>query len=664
MKRSIFNIVTGGILGASLLLGYTSCSDDHFDIKYADASAQQTIWQNIQANPKLSNLKTILQGIKVYTKEEDKSCTISYAELLDQPQTFTFWAPIDGSYDANNYLNKLAEIAELRKKAAELSSNADAEATDEDVAAANEEAAKLIEEANLAEYNLGVQFAQNHIARFNYEGTTGEQQVRLLNGKLCSYNFGNDTNPGTFNGVELVPDYQSIPGSNGTIHVIKGESPFSYNIYEYLQAHESLFANVYGTLKANDNKTFWAAGSVPGAMNEKGEMVYVDSAFINNNELLNESNAQITNEDSLYIAVVPTDAAWNEALEKVKRLYQYGETYKYDYKSEGYSFASTYKFSEDPEFSADFLAEYNPKKKLITSMYFSPSIFPEQYNRDEVDKIVAYAKNADSLISTNRVVYYNPAGKGSPNPLFGDGTFVKASNGIIYPLSSYKLDPSYSFMSKEEVDMTNSYNVGSVKNSLNSNGETVYLVEGDNLNPNVDISGLADDAYRYFAVKGKSTMEIYIPLRNLYSGDYRIKIQALPNNVDKNKAWTQVVSTGGGEAEDGEGEEGVEPDEPEIVYVAQNTRFKAQLISDEGVAIGKQTSAITIEEDAAKYYTLWESITIPKCYVGLPSKINNSFPLLKLTVAVADQDRSAIGKQLGLSIARIVVEPVHPEEEQ
>ena len=67
-------------------------------------------------------------------------------------------------------------------------SNADADATDEDVAAANEEAAKLIEEANLAEYNLGVQFAQNHIARFNYEGATGEQQVRLLNGKLCTYN--------------------------------------------------------------------------------------------------------------------------------------------------------------------------------------------------------------------------------------------------------------------------------------------------------------------------------------------------------------------------------------------------------------------------------------------------------------------------------------------
>ena len=59
MKRSILNIVTGGILGASLLLGYTSCTDDHFDIKYSDPSAQQTIWQNIQENPSLKNLKTI-----------------------------------------------------------------------------------------------------------------------------------------------------------------------------------------------------------------------------------------------------------------------------------------------------------------------------------------------------------------------------------------------------------------------------------------------------------------------------------------------------------------------------------------------------------------------------------------------------------------------------
>lgn len=653
MKRSIFNIVTGGILGASLLLGYTSCTDDHFDIKYSDPSAQQTIWQNIQANPQLTNLKTILQGIKVYTKEEDKSSTITYADLLNQPQNFTFWAPVDGSYDADKYINKLAEIADLRKQAQDISAGLGVDVTDEDQAAANEQVAKLIEQANLAEYNLGVQFAQNHIARFNYEGTSGNQEVRLLNGKLCTYTSGL-----AFNGVNLVADKNTIPGSNGAIHLINGESPFSYNIYEYLQAYEDDFSNVYGTLKANDNKTFRPELSVSGAMNEKGEMVYVDSVFINNNELLNESGAQITNEDSLYIAIVPTDAAWNDALEKVGRLFKYAENYNYDYKSDGLSFASKLKLN------ADSLAEYNLKKKLITSMYFSPSIFAGEFNRNQIDKIMEYAEIEDSLISTNGVVYYNPEGKPNKSRLFANADVVNASNGIIYKLNSYDLDPSYSFMTKQESNLSNSYNVGSVKNTLNDKGEMVTLVEGDNLNPNVDIAGLEDNNYRYFAVKGKSTMEIYIPLRNLYSGEYRIKVQAVPNNADDNKAWKEEIPATVEDVEEDETVEGEDPAEPQYRYVDQNTRFRAQLFGDDGVAIGSQTAAIQVEEDGAKFYTLYESITIPKCYVGLPSGIYNSFPLLKLTVAVKDQDRGAINKQLGLSIAKVVVEPVHPVDAQ
>ena len=655
MKRSILNIVTGGILGASLLLGYTSCTDDHFDIKYSDPSAQQTIWQNIQANPQLTNLKTILQGIKVYTKEEDKSSTITYADLLNQPQTFTFWAPVDGSYDETTYQNELDKIANLRKQAQDLAASLGADATEEDAAAASAEVARLNEQANLAEYNLGVQFAQNHIARFNYEGNAGDQEVRLLNGKLCSYNFG----IGTFNGVALVENNnKTIPGCNGTMHVINGVSPFSYNIYEYLQAYEDDFSSVYGTLKANDNKTFRPELSVSGAMNEKGEMVYVDSVFINNNELLNESGAQITNEDSLYIAVVPTDAAWNDALDKVGRLFKYAENYNYDYKSDGLSFASKLKLN------ADSLAEYNLKKKLITSMYFSPSIFSGEFNRNQIDEIKDYAEKADSLISTNGVVYYNPEGKGNMSRLFANADVVNASNGIIYKLNSYDLDPSYSFMTKQESNLSNSYNVGSVKNTLNDKGEMVTLVEGDNLNPNVDITGLEDNNYRYFAVKGKSTMEIYIPLRNLYSGEYRIKVQAVPNNADDNKAWKEEIPATVEDVEEDETVEDEDPAEPQYRYVDQNTRFRAQLFGDDGVAIGSQTAAIQVEEDGAKFYTLYESITIPKCYVGLPSGIYNSFPLLKLTVAVKDQDRGAINKQLGLSIAKVVVEPVHPVDAQ
>ena len=59
----------GGVLGAAMLLGFASCSDDHYDIKTGGAaSANNTIWQNIQATPQLDSLGMILNRVRVYTK--------------------------------------------------------------------------------------------------------------------------------------------------------------------------------------------------------------------------------------------------------------------------------------------------------------------------------------------------------------------------------------------------------------------------------------------------------------------------------------------------------------------------------------------------------------------------------------------------------------------
>ena len=53
-----------------MLLGYTSCTDDHFDIRTDVPSATSTLWQNIEANEQLSDLEAILKRVKVYTMGE------------------------------------------------------------------------------------------------------------------------------------------------------------------------------------------------------------------------------------------------------------------------------------------------------------------------------------------------------------------------------------------------------------------------------------------------------------------------------------------------------------------------------------------------------------------------------------------------------------------
>lgn len=182
MKLKSVQKVMGGILGAVVLLGIPSCSDDHFDIKTQGAG--NTIWQNIEANPELKDVAEILKEVKVYTKLEDKKRSMTYAELLNQPQSFTFFAPVDGSFDKNYYLSKIEEIKTKR---------------------ANGETAS----ADTLEYNLGVQFAQNHLARFNFESVKGEQSLRLYNGKLATFN----ATEGLFNGVKLNADLTNIASS-------------------------------------------------------------------------------------------------------------------------------------------------------------------------------------------------------------------------------------------------------------------------------------------------------------------------------------------------------------------------------------------------------------------------------------------------------------------
>lgn len=601
MKRNRFYQMMGGLLGATLLLGIPSCSDDHYDIKPAEDTAANTIWQNIESNQQLDSLAMILKRVRVYTREDDKSSKkMTYAELLNTPQTYTFWAPLNGTYNAKAYLDQLDEVDELRAEGKSA-------------------------EANKLEYTLGVQFAQNHLARFNYESNMGEQEVRLLNGKLCTYHAAQSL----FNGVALNEDTKNVPSSNGTMHLLEGQSPFAYNIYDYMAANTDLFSKVYGTLSARDSSVFSESASIPGGLNENGEMVYVDSVYYTYNELLNNSNAQIKNEDSLYVAMIPSDAAWDQAVEKISKLFNYADSYKYNYT--GGSFLSTYKLN------ADSLRDYNTNQALITSMYFSPSIFSQEFSRDDFDGIVNYVYNADSLISTNNVTYYNPT-PGQKNPMFAGAEPVKASNGIIFPLMSYEIDPNYTFVSRQTVNVYSPYSIGNVANSSNDNGVTYDLDAVSYRDTVVDISAMGENKmFRYFQTS--RSMTISIPLPYLYSTKYRIRIQIVPNRVLFDHMW-----------QDNDGNE-----------VLQESVFSAELRDDNNKKIADTgRDLIQVSDDSVKNYTLWEEVEIPNCYVGLPSNVTKSYPVLNISYRFSDQGQRKKGANgpVGISISKIFIDPV------
>ena len=593
-----------------MLLSLTACTDDHFDIMPATDTAGNTLWQNIQSRPELDSLQMILSRTKVIRKTtENSDKAMYYSQLLNTPQTYTLWAPLNGKYQqhtAKYYLDLLAEAEAMRPT---------------DPVAANE-----------IHDRVGTQFIKNHLARFNYESNSGEQKVRMLNSKVCYY----DMSSNKFNGVNINTGYGRIVSSNGVMFVLDSSSPFAYNVYDYIEANAQNLSKVNAILRDPDveKEEFNEYLSTPGATDENGNVIYVDSVWTKTNSILDYAGAAIQNEDSLYIAVIPADNAWDKAYDETSQLFRYNKKYKYEWMKDKNQMGKTYP-DGTKNLDADSLQNYNTNAVLIRSMFFSPGDFDYEVNRSDSAKVIDYVLYHDSIESTNGVIYHNPkTGNNGSNPLFNNQKPVKASNGYVFKVEDYALHPSYSFQSREEVDMRYTTYVLSVSGG---SATSILLQEGTNWNK--DVKGeVTDNRYCFFRSSG-STMEVYIRLDGIASGKYKISAEILPNRICEDNIMTE------------EGEEGEE------IYIPQNTKFRAQLKYDDGsnVTSKAQTDVIEVDENEIKTYVLWDEVEFQRSYVGLPAGVD-SFPYLVLRMPSNLQQSNNVN---GLSVSRIIIEPIH-----
>lgn len=600
MKSIYQNTVKAGLLGAAVLLGFTACTDDHFDIQPSTVSGSNTIWQNVEANADLDSVAMILRRCKVMKSQTDKSAKQTYAELLATSQQLTAWLPKNGTFNAKQYLDELDSAAVLRAK--------------DEMAGTR------------AEYDVANRFARNHIARFNYESNMGEQRIALMNSKIVNYNAGE----GTFNGVKLDAANANILSSNGMLHVLDGESQFAYNIFERLQV-DSRFAKIYGDIDKYNVYTFSASSSTQGSMNHNGSMEYVDSVWSRTNSLMSDAwLTKLTDEDSLFVSVIPTDAAYEAARQKIHGLFKYAKNYNYAWDASKRDW--TNKGTNALKFNTDSLTTYN-----VTSRILSASSFSVGYNSEgpvttsNPQAFLNHVLTADSLNSSARLVIYNKD-KGNVNPIFDGQTAddaIKASNGYIFAVDNYNYDPSYSFIQKMNI---NGHNTSQVTGSTSEQAQYVTLNnENQNAEVNVDALGV-DNFYYYFPVSGNSQLNIDFKLNNVLSTKYKISIVLLPNRVNINNIRTE---------EDG-------------TIIEEKPVFDVQIRDDKGSVIGKAVKNVSVDQDKVEKKVLWEAFEFPYAYFGLPSGYE-SFPVLRVSMSYAQQRK---GKCKALSIAKVILEPV------
>ncbi len=600
MKSIYQNTVKAGLLGAAVLLGFTACTDDHFDIQPSTVSGSNTIWQNVEANADLDSVAMILRRCKVMKSQTDKSAKQTYAELLATSQQLTAWLPKNGTFNAKQYLDELDSAAVLRAK--------------DEMAGTR------------AEYDVANRFARNHIARFNYESNMGEQRIALMNSKIVNYNAGE----GTFNGVKLDAANANILSSNGMLHVLDGESQFAYNIFERLQV-DSRFAKIYGDIDKYNVYTFSSSSSTQGSMNHNGSMEYVDSVWSRTNSLMSDARlTYLTDEDSLYVSVIPTGAAYEAARQKLQGLFKYAKNYNYAWDASKRDW--TNKGTNALKFNTDSLTTYN-----VTSGILSASSFSVGYNSEgpvttsNPQAFLNHVLTADSLNSSADLVIYNKD-KGNVNPIFDGQTAddaIKASNGYIFAVDNYNYDPSYSFIQKMNI---NGHNTSQVTGSTSEQAQYVTLdKENQNADVNVDALGV-DNYYYYFPVSGNSQLNIDFKLNRVLSTKYKISIVLLPNRVNINNIRTEDDGT----------------------VIEEKPVFDVQIRDDKGSMIGKAVKNVSVDQDKVEKKVLWEAFEFPYAYFGLPSGYE-SFPVLRISMSYAQQRK---GKCKALSIAKVILEPV------
>ena len=600
MKSIYQNTVKAGLLGAAVLLGFTACTDDHFDIQPSTVSGSNTIWQNVEANADLDSVAMILRRCKVMKSQTDKSAKQTYAELLATSQQLTAWLPKNGTFNAKQYLDELDSAAVLRAK--------------DEMAGTR------------AEYDVANRFARNHIARFNYESNMGEQRIALMNSKIVNYNAGE----GTFNGVKLDAANANILSSNGMLHVLDGESQFAYNIFERLQV-DSRFAKIYGDIDKYNVYTFSASSSTQGSMNHNGSMEYVDSVWSRTNSLISDARlTYLTDEDSLFVSVIPTDAAYEAARQKLQGLFKYAKSYNYAWDESKRDW--TNKGTNALKFNTDSLTTYNVTDRILSASSFSVGYNSEgPVTTSNPQAFLNHVLTADSLNTNVGLVIYNKD-KGNVNPIFDGQTAddaIKASNGYIFAVDNYNYDPSYSFIQKINI---NGRNTAQVTGSTSEQAQYVTLDnENQNAEVNVDALGV-DNFYYYFPVSGNSQLNIDFKLNRVISTKYKISIVLLPNRVNINNIRTEDDGT----------------------VIEEKPVFDVQIRDDKGSVIGKAVKNVSVDQNKVEKKVLWEEFEFPYAYYGLPSGYE-SFPVLRISMSYAQQRK---GKCKALSIAKVILEPV------
>lgn len=321
----------------------TSCSDfsDYNETpSTGNMSADKTLWENISQNENLSDFAALVKKA-------------GFDAALSQSHFYTVWAPANGTFDAQALMA--------------------------------EDSTKLLKE-----------FVKNHIAEYNHVISGAiDERIKVLNEK--SYDFVGD-GAYTYDGLNITTLNQ--PSVNGIMHILNGAAQFYPNIYEQATSATGLdIDSVVNYFKHYEIQTLDTKNSVLGPT-INGKQTYIDSVMIVTNTAFNMLRAKVSQEDSSYTMLAPTNEAWVAQYNKVKKYFNYIATTSAQDLNEATSTTSapTSTVTIDPAYQADSMAVLG----VVSDLFYNNNNYYNDWLKEEGKQPY------DTLNSTTYGYFTNP----------------------------------------------------------------------------------------------------------------------------------------------------------------------------------------------------------------------------------------------------------------
>ena len=449
--------------GAVAALALAACADwnDHYDADTSLLDTQHaTLWQNISQNENLSQFASLLKKA-------------GYDEVLNATQTYTVWAPVNGTFDYETL-------------------------------------------ASLSSDRLLKEFVENHIARNNYPASGAvNQRVYTLNEKLMLFSGAGSY---VIQGVGI--DKANVATGNGTIHTLKGKIPFVQNIYESLNNYEYPIDSISAYIHSFDVRKLNEQKSVQGPT-LNGEITYLDSIFDEHNDLFLRYFALINREDSNYSMIVPTNEAWNRAKATVSKFFHYVPSFEFMENT-----STTERKKVDVKIrDVKYLQDSIVNQMLTASLFFNNNMYDNR-QLDAPDAATNFY--CDSLYSTLQVKFYSE----DASRLLENTRRIAKSNGWVWLTDDSLRMRTWTVWNPElRIEAENRATIASAVNVANENEpQRIYVAPGTQ---NPDVTGrLSSNAYLDVQPISQSTnpgVVFYFP--EVRSTTYSIYMVTVPANI-------------------------------------------------------------------------------------------------------------------------------------